>query len=166
MKVELKQAKPNDLTKIVKILNGIILEGGFNADLETYQVEEKEAWFKIVTTSPYSLLCLHHENEIIGYTYLSPWRSGRSALAKVAEVSYYLKKEFRGNGYGEMMLQNIEQKAVENGFKNLLAILLDSNIGSIKLLEKYNYLKAGHLPKVAELSDKIAGQLIYLKTLA
>lgn len=165
MKVELKEATSNDLFKIVEILNSIILEGGFNADLVTYKVEEKEAWFNIVSSSPYALLCLHHQNEIIGYTYLSPWRGGREALAKVAEVSYYLKKEFRGNGFGKLMLKSIEQKAVRNGFKNLLAILLDTNIGSIKLLEKEGFHKAGHLPNIADLRDNTCGQLIYLKSL-
>jgi len=166
MKVEFRNATQNDLPALVDILNNIILEGGFNADLSTYSIEEKQAWFNKVTTLPYALLCLENEQEIIGYCYLSPWRNGREALAKVTEVSYYLKKEFRKQGFGKLMVQTITKTAKQNGFEKLLAILLDTNLRSVQLLEKEGFTIAGHLKDVAKLANSTAGQFIYIKSLA
>jgi len=165
MAVEFRKAQQADLQAIVTILNEIILEGGFNADLKTYTLKEKQKWFDTVSSEPYTLQCVLHNNTIIGFCYLSPWRGGREALSKVAEVSYYLQKAHRGKGYGKLMLKHIVETAKQNGFENLLAILLDSNLRSLQLLEQAGFKKVGHLPNVANLLKEKAGQFIYLKLL-
>jgi phosphinothricin acetyltransferase len=45
--------------------------------------------------------------------------------------------------------------------KNLFAILIDSNQDSIRLLEKYDFEKWGHMPRVAEFDGIEVGHLYY-----
>jgi L-amino acid N-acyltransferase YncA len=159
----LRYAKHKDLQRIVEIHNDVIREGGLTADMTPYKPGEKSAWFEVVSRKPYAILILAVDETIVGFVYLSPWRGGRAALRQVAEISYYLLKSYRGAGYGRKLLQEGMRAAKENGIKTLLAILLDSNMPSISLLESEGFHVAGHLPQVAELKDSIAGQFIMIK---
>jgi len=161
--VNIRLAHIADLTHIVEIHNNIILEGGLTADMAPYQLEEKNKWFEEMTQKPFVIQVLEVDKVVAGYVYLSPWRNGRAALRHVAEISYYLAKSFRGSGYGRKLLQTGMDSAVKGGFKTLLAILLDSNVTSVSLLESEGFHVAGHLPDVAELKDKVAGQFIMMK---
>ena len=152
-----------DLHDIVEIHNGIIHEGGLTADMSPYSIDEKNKWFDEMSKKPFTIQVLEVNGIVAGYVYLSPWRNGRTALRHVAEISYYLTKTFRSAGYGRKLLQAGMDSAVQNGFKTLLAILLDSNIPSVSLLESEGFHVAGHLPQVAELKDNVAGQFIMMK---
>ncbi len=86
-------------------------------------------------------------------------------MHQVAEVSYYLAKQARGLGLGHFMLEQAQLIAVDAGLRYLLAILLESNIGSRILLEKGGFTLAGQLPEIADLGEKRCGQLIMYKKL-
>lgn len=159
----IRSASLIDLPDIVEIRNNIIQEGGLTADMSPYSIDEKSKWFDQMTKKPYTIQVLEVNGIVVGYVYLSPWRNGRAALRRVAEISYYLAKPFRGTGYGRKLLQVGMDSATQNGFKTLLAILLDSNTTSVSLLESEGFHVAGHLPQVAELKDNVAGQFIMMK---
>lgn len=159
----IRPAQSTDLPRIVEIHNNIILEGGLTADMSPYKLDEKLRWFEDMRMEPYVILVLEVDDQVAGYVYLSPWRNGREALRHVAEISYYLAKQFRGAGYGRTLLQAGMHSAAQSGFKTILAILLDSNLASTSLLESEGFHIAGHLPQVAEFDKGAAGQFIMLK---
>ncbi len=163
--VRFREAKFGDLPGIVKILNDIILEGDMTADMSPYSVDEKQSWLESLSKPPYFVHVLEVDGIIAGYVYISPWRNGRAALQHVAEISYFLAMAFRGAGYGRKLLLRGLQSAKEGGIKTLLAILLDSNTTSTQLLESEGFHIAGHLPLVAELNDRVAGQFIMMKNI-
>ena len=163
MNVTYKKAKISDLASIINIYNEVIDSGGFTADLEQYTVVQKVSWFESNNKYPYGIFVVTIENNIIGYFYFSPWREGRKALLSVAEISFYLSEEYRNKGYGNFIIQSALKEAKENGIKSLLAILLDINTTSKKLLEKFNFTVAGKLPQIADLNGKKCGQIIMLR---
>lgn len=154
-----------DLPVLTEIYNGIIAEGGFSADLTPYSLEQRRNWFSAHQQSPFLIHAVEVDHEVVGYFYFSPWRSGRAAMRQVAEVSYYLAKGARGKGLGRFMLQQAQRLAIDADLRFLLAILLDTNIGSRTLLEKNGFALAGHLPGIADLGEQRCGQLIMLKKL-
>jgi len=54
-------------------------------------------------------------------------------------------------------------KAPSYNFKNLFAITLEHNAGSIKLLEKKGFERLGFMPGVAEFAGKLSRHLYYGK---
>jgi L-amino acid N-acyltransferase YncA len=161
--IKFRNALLSDLPRIVEIHNDIIREGGLTADMTPYTTEEKRKWFDKISVKPYFIKVLEVDKEITGYVYVAPWRNGREAVRHVAEISYYLAKPYRGNGYGRTMLQEGVRLSLKNGFKILLAVLLDTNLPSIRMLESEGFFKTGHLADVAELERGVAGQLIMMK---
>ena len=61
----------------------------------------------------------------------------------------------------EAMVQHALIEAPSLGFTHLLAILMDVNVASIRLLEKFRFQQWGCLPGVAKFDSAVCGQLIY-----
>lgn len=160
-----RHAQARDLPRLTEIYNQVIAEGGLTADLEPYTVNERHRWFESHQQAPFLIYILEDSSRIFGYFYFSAWRSGRAAMSEVAEVSYYLAADARGQGVGRLMLAEAQQIAIKSGLKYLLAILLESNLGSRSLLEKGGFKLAGQLPEIADLGQKRCGQLIMYKKL-
>lgn len=161
----IRLARESDLLIITGIYNGVIKEGAYTADLETYSLAERRKWFLEHNTKEYGIYILENSNDVLGYFYFSPWRAGRSALNGVAELSFYLAKSSRGHGLGNILLERAIELSKAKGFTHLLAILLDNNTRSQNLLKKWGFNLIGNLPHVAKLKVDTVGQLIMLNTL-
>ena len=160
MNLKYKKAELNDLVNIIDIYNSIIDEGGYTADLDKFTFEQKINWFKETNEFPCGIYILLDNIETIGYFYFSPWRKGRRALSKTAELSFYLKSKYRSKGIGHKIIEWALIEARNNGLTELLAILLDRNSRSKSLLEKHNFKSSGYLHNVAAINDNLYGQWI------
>ena len=83
------------------------------------------------------------------------------ALQYTAEVSYYIHFDYHRQGIASQLIEYAIQICPSLQIKSLFAILLDSNHASVKLLEKFNFEKWGHMPHVAEFGDVEVGHLYY-----
>jgi len=160
-----RPARQEDLPRLLEIYNQVIEEGGFTGDLAPYTLEQRQSWFDAHQQPPYLVHVVERCARLVGYFYFSVWRSGRAAMHQVAEISYYLEKETRGQGLGHFMLQEAEKLARSAGLRDLLAILLEVNTGSRVLLEKHGFQLAGNLPDIADLRYRHCSQLIMHKCL-
>ena len=160
----IRNALLKDLTAIISIYNAVIQEGGFTADLKPYSVTAKKEWFSALKRNK-NIFVIEKDQALAGYFYFSSWREGRDALNSVAEISFYIAKDFRRQGLGNTIMSTAITKAKEKGFNHLLAILLDSNNASVALLKKHGFETAGHLPGIARLKDYTCGQYLMLKKL-
>jgi L-amino acid N-acyltransferase YncA len=126
----------NDLAEIVEIYNQAILTKSVTGDLTPFKTDEKRKWFFEHKSNTYPILVAVFNNKIVGWISISPYRLGREALNKTVEVSFYIHNNFQKKGIGDMLLKEIIIKCQEIGYKTIFAILFETNIGSIKLLEK------------------------------
>jgi len=155
----------NDFTDIIEIYNHAVDEKFTTADTEYVSLESRIDWLKQHSTIAYPIYVSEENGEVTGWCSLSPHRPGRKALRSVAEISYYVHKNFRKLGIANSLVYYTLGEAKRLGFKNLISILLDVNKVSIHLLEKYGFERWGHLPEVAEIDGQICGQFIYGKKL-
>ena len=161
---KIREAVAEDLSAIVNIYNAVISEGGYTADLTSFTVKSKKEWF-ISLKKKKNIFIMTRHNIPLGYFYFSPWREGRDALNSTVELSFYIEKNYRGQGLGNLILRDALQKAAKKNLKYLLAILLDINAASVGLLRKFGFEIRGHLPGIAQLKDKECGQYLMLRKL-
>ena len=76
-------------------------------------------------------------------------------------MSYFVHFGHHRKGIASDLLDHAIGMCPSLEIKNLFAILIDSNHGSIRLLEKYGFEKWGHMPRVAEFDGIEVGQLYY-----
>jgi phosphinothricin acetyltransferase len=160
---KIRIASLTDLPRIVEIYNQAILSQNVTGDTIPFSVEARLDWFNQHDANQYPIyVCEDESRKILGYLSLSPYRD-RRALARTAEVSYYVDYGQHGKGIGSALMQHALEDCPRIGKKMLLAIVLEWNAPSIKLLEKFGFEKWGTLPEVAEFSGRLCGHLYFGK---
>ena len=162
--ITIRKAVIDDLPVLTTIYNQAI-EARQTADTSPVTVSDRTSWFTSHQQEKYPLVVATTNEEILGYATLSQYRGGRPALRYAVEVSYYIHKVHQRKGLGTILLKYALVTAKELGFKHAFAILLDTNLPSVHLLEKFDFLKWGHFPNVAEIDGKVCGQFYYGKHL-
>jgi L-amino acid N-acyltransferase YncA len=162
--LSIKIADISHLHRIIEIYNQAINEGFATADAKPYTKKDKTPWFNshdsLHPTYVYTM-----ENEVVGWLSVSPYRQGRLALSKAREVSYYVDSNYRRRNIASQLLQHAINEAKSIGAESYIAILLDKNMASINILEKFNFQKWGHLPDIADFDGVKCGHLYYGKYL-
>lgn len=163
--MNIRKASEKDYKDIINIYNHAVDEKFATADTEYVTAESRKSWLDQHSKDTYPIFIAEEKDEIIGWCSLSPHRPGRKALKTVAEISYYIHKSHRRKGIASSLIKFALVEAKNLGFKNLISILLDVNLISINLLEKFGFEKWGHLPEIAEINGTVCGQFIYGKKL-
>ncbi len=158
--IRFRIAQSKDLPIITRIYNQAI-QAQQTADTVLLTAEQRLPWFESHQDGKYPLYVVLQDDETIGYGTLSKYRGGRGALKGVVEVSYYLDQTAQGKGIGTTLLRFLLIVAKRLDFKHAYALLLDSNVESVGLLEKFGFVQWGHLPDIAEREGTTCGQLIY-----
>ncbi|VAW65107.1 hypothetical protein MNBD_GAMMA11-2113 [hydrothermal vent metagenome] len=117
------------LDTIVAIYNQAIMAGQQTANTETFSVSERVSWFKHHETGQHPVCVAlqqftKNHKMVIGYLSLSEYHSGRQALMKTAEVSYYIHLQHHGKGIGTGLLRNKLLPFTKNRNSNCCTIRL------------------------------------------
>ena len=158
---KIKKAQFDELSAINEIYNQAVKHKYQTADIDLVTLKERKNWFINHCIEKYPVFVFEVGNEIIGWMSLSAYRTGRKALETTAEVSYYVHNSYQNQGIGTFLLKSAIEISPEYNFTNLIAILLESNTRSIKLLEKFNFNRWGTLPKIALIDGSIYDHLYY-----
>ena len=150
-----------DLPLIVDIYNQAIRSQSATGDMDEFSLEERIVWFNKFDEDDFPIYVAEQNKKVVGYATLSPYRPGREAMNKIAEISFFLDYSFRGLGIGSSLLKHAISDCKRLDKKILLAILLDINPESIYLLKKFKFEEWGRLPKVIDFNGKMCDHLIY-----
>jgi L-amino acid N-acyltransferase YncA len=154
----------SDLPPIVDIYNQAIAARNATADTVPFTVEQRLEWFQAHTPEAFPVYVYEEAGQILGWLSVSSYR-GRLALARTAEVSYYVDYGQHGRGIGSALMRCALADAPRLSKMVYIAILLERNTGSIHLLEKFGFEQWGYLPEVAEFDGRLCGQFYYGKKL-
>jgi L-amino acid N-acyltransferase YncA len=150
-----------DLPRLVELYNQAIASRTATADTAPFTMETRRPWFALHVPDRYPIyVWTDGGGEVTGYLSVSPYRS-RPALDRTAEVSYYVDYDQHGQGIGSALLEGAIADAPRLGKKVFLAIVLEWNTASLRLLEKFGFERWGYLPEVAEFDGKVCGHLYF-----
>ncbi|MEQ8415248.1 MAG: N-acetyltransferase family protein [Imperialibacter sp.] len=87
---------------------------------------------------------------IVGWAALSPV-SRRQVYKGVAEVSIYIKNDFKGKGLGKSLFQELIAAAEAEGFWTLQSSVFRENVATIAVHKSMGFREIGYREKVAQL---------------
>lgn len=159
--MKIRNATREDWPVIISIYNEAVALRTATADTELVTVESKKDWLEAHLCESFPILVCESESRIVGWCSLSIYRHGRPAFDRTVEVSYYVSESSRGKGVGSHLLDTAMSACGRLGYRTLVAILLDVNTASIRLLEKFGFEEWGRMPGIAEIDDAAYDHLYY-----
>ena len=159
--MSIRLAECRDIEWLVEIYNQAIASRRSTADMDLFTVEERLTWFGEHQLSDYPIYVYEINNKVVGYLYFTAYRPGRRAMKYTAEISYYIHNNYQRRGIGKKLMEFAIEKGRELNFRSLIAILLQWNVPSIRLLEKFGFREWGCLPGIADFDGEICSHLYY-----
>lgn len=141
MNLSVRNAIPADLQSILRIYNQ-----GIQDRIATLETDEKdssymEEWFNN-HAGRYTVLVAEQEGHVVGWASLNRY-SQRCAYDGVADLSIYIDREYRGQGIGRLLLQELEQAAKKNGFYKIVLFTFPFNGMGQGLYRRCGYREVG-----------------------
>ncbi len=159
----IRNAENDDLKAITEIYNEAIINTVATFDTQPKNIEEQKPWFEAHGPSC-PIIVLEDKGMVCGWASLSRW-SDRCAYSDTAELSVYVKAEFRGRGIGKQLLEAIVEKGREAGLHTLLARIAEGNEASLSMHEAVGFEHIGVMREVGRKFGKLLDvhlmQLIY-----
>jgi phosphinothricin acetyltransferase len=143
----IRQATGADAAALAKIYAPYVLHGTASFETEPPDTAEMTARVERISRSGWPWLVAEKQDAVIGYAYYSQFRD-RAAYRYSAEVSIYLDQAAIGHGIGRLLLTALIDAAKAAGFRELFAVIGDSdNAASIGLHEALGFRHAGLLQR-------------------
>lgn len=139
----LREYENTDLPQMINIWNEVVKAG--NAFPQTDLLNEKSAgeFFSSQTVS--AVAADKTSGTILGLYILHPNNIGR--CGHIANASFAVSSEHRGNGVGEKLVIDCLDKAKSHGFKILqFNAVVESNIHAQRLYERLGFHCVGKIP--------------------
>lgn len=122
----IRDATINDMEVVQQIYAYHVLNGLGTFEEIPPNIEEMQSRFSKVTQHNYPYLVAELDQVIIGYAYGGFFRE-RSAYRFTVEDSVYISPEYLGLGVGKKLLNELIYVCQERGFRQMFAIVGDSN---------------------------------------
>jgi L-amino acid N-acyltransferase YncA len=161
--LNIRQATLADLGQISEIYNDAIKKTTATFDTEPKTLEEQETWFANHDAG-HPVLIAEEDGLILAWASLSQW-SDRCAYCDTAEISLYVKEEYRRKGIGKQLMKAIIQEGKAAGLHTIIARIAGSNKISVDLCKSFGFQYIGTMREVGKkfgnLLDVHLMQLIY-----
>lgn len=161
--IRIRIAGLSDLPAIVAIYNQAVPTHRSTANTTPYTAEGRKTWFMDHEPDKHPIFVAEANGVVVGWCSLSGYRPGRAALRFTAEISYYVDTSHHEQGIGSALIRHALQTCPSLGIKNVVAVLIDRNEGSRRLLEKNGFRQWGYLPRVLDFDGDECGEYYYGK---
>jgi L-amino acid N-acyltransferase YncA len=137
----IRRALPEDIAVITEIYNEAILTTDVTFDIEPKTIAEQKAWFAgHGERNP--IIVVEIDAIVRGWASISQW-SSRCAYSDTAEISLYVKQEYRHQGLGRLLFRSILLAGQQAGLHTVLSRITAGNGISIHLHEQYGFKNIG-----------------------
>jgi L-amino acid N-acyltransferase YncA len=154
----IRDATETDLPAIVEIFNATIPSRMVSAQLEPFSVTERLPWFHEHSNDHHPLWVMNDGDQIIAWLSLQSFLP-RCAYAGTAEVSVYVRENFRGCGIARTLRNEAITRAPSLEITALIGHIFAHNEPSLRLFANLGFERWGLLPRVAKL-DSVERDLV------
>lgn len=150
----IREANLSDIKQIQEIYAYHVLNGLGTFEETPPSAEEMAERMQSIKQLNYPFIVAIINDQVAGYCYANYYRQ-RSAYRFTVEDSVYINHKFQGQGVGALLLAELIKKCTTQQFKQMVAVIGDSNnLGSINLHKKFGFEHTGKLIKAGYKFDQ------------
>ena len=155
----IRKALLKDLDKLKDIYNYEVLNGTATFDIGEKDYEDRLIWFNEHTGS-HPLIVAEVDKEVAGFASLSTYRS-RAAFNGTVELSLYIDVSKRKMGIATKLMEHILNLArIDENIHTVVSVITSENEVSIRLHEKFGFIKCGEIKEVGKKFGRYLGTTI------
>lgn len=140
----IRRALKSDISALMEIYNEAVLHTTATFDTEVKDMENRIAWFE-EHVGKYVIYVFETDGCVAGYASLSQYRD-RKAFDAAVEVSIYIHEDYRGQGIGSSLMQEVLAYAEQCGeIETVVSLITSENTASIRLHERYGFVYCGQI---------------------
>ncbi len=109
-------------------------------------------------------LVIEIEEKVVGFGKIKKYHTS-DVFKHTALVGYFFHPSYSGKGLGKVVLKELENVALKNGVKQLLAHVSSLNEASQKFHKKNGFIECGHFPQMGVKFGKPFGLIWYSKNI-
>lgn len=150
--ITLRIANPRDAENLLNIYSYYVKNTSITFEWEVPSVEEFHNRIEN-TLKKYPYIIAEKNGQLIGYAYASPFKT-RAAYDWAIETSIYVHKDFRRDGVGRLLLENLEELLAKQNILNVNACIAYPEVedeyltrDSVRFHEKMGYSLVGEFHK-------------------
>ncbi|MBL4695638.1 MAG: N-acetyltransferase [Rhizobiaceae bacterium] len=148
MSATLRPATVEDLPQITEIYAQAVLTGMASFEVIPPDLDAMQQRFDDLSRNNYPYIIAEIEGKLVGFAYSAPYRS-RPAYYWSVENSVYVDPEYQGRGIGKILLLKLLDASTKAGFRQMIAVIGDSNNhGSVGLHKACGFEMVGTIKDV------------------
>ena len=142
-----------DAAAIAEIYNHYVETSHATFELEPVGVNEMERRIRDTLNPGFPFLVAEDEGAVLGYAFGRPFRPWPGYKYTV-EVAVYVDENCHGKGIARALYRELFDTLFEAGAHSLIATIALPNEASVRLHEKFGFVKAGHFREVGRKFDR------------
>lgn len=143
----IRNVNQGDAKKITEIYNHYIRNTVITFEEVEISVAEMIERINNVESKQLPWLVAVEDDEIIGFAYLTPWKS-RSAYRFSLEATVYLDATCSASGWGSKLYESLFDSIKDSSVHSVIGVIALPNEASIALHEKFGMEKVAHFREV------------------
>lgn len=163
--IVIRDAEDDDLADITRIYNMAVVVGGSTADLTPRNLEQRREW--VYSHNPrdqYPVVVIEVDGKVAGFASLSRYHA-RAGYSGITEFSYYVDRDYAGQGLGTMLVDWLVKAATRIGFRIAVGVVFADNAGSTALMRKFGFTRYGYLPRACRNGERVLDVAYWYKDL-
>lgn len=141
--MHIRAATADDAAPIMEIYNHEVLTSTATFDLTPRTLDEQRHWITHRSGAHAVLVAVSDSGAVAGFGALSAYRE-RAGYATTVEDSVYLAESHRGQGVGQLLLEELVTFARSLGFHAMMAKIVGDHDASIALHRNVGFEVVGH----------------------
>ena len=148
-----------DVNQIWQLFNLVVRERKYLPTIyPLYAPQETANWFYEINRPRNLLLVAEYENRIIGYLTLETCSD--DASTHVSSLGILIHPLYRRQGLGADLIKFGILQAKEKKYQKIILSVFNTNIGAIRLYEKFNFKIVGKREKQFKVNDQYINEIL------
>ncbi|WP_046791806.1 GNAT family N-acetyltransferase [Tatumella morbirosei] len=146
--MKIRHANVEDCEAIAGIYNHAVVHSAAIWTDHTVDGEERKSWMVQRQQAGYPVIVITDEQDkVAGYASYGEW-SAKEGYRFTVEHSVYVRHDFRGNGAGRLLMNELISLAVAQGLHVMVAAIESGNLASIALHQSLGFTGEVRIPEV------------------
>jgi phosphinothricin acetyltransferase len=142
MGVSIRLVEQRDAEALQAIYNREVLESTVTFDMVPRTLDEQREWIREHSGAHPATVAVDGDGTVVGFGSLTPYRP-RPAYAPTVEDSVYVHHDYRGQGHGRLLLEELVRRGSNHGFHTVMARIVGNHEASIALHAACGFEHAG-----------------------